>query len=49
MLQDVRRHRRTEVEAMTGELVRRASRHGLTVPNLQDALDRMHQLQASWA
>jgi 2-dehydropantoate 2-reductase len=49
MLQDVRRHRRTEVEAMTGELVRRASRHGLTVPNLQDALDRMHQMQASWA
>jgi 2-dehydropantoate 2-reductase len=49
MLQDVRRHRRTEVQALTGELVRRASRHGLAVPNLQDALDRMRRLQASWA
>jgi 2-dehydropantoate 2-reductase len=49
MLQDVRRHRSTEVEAMTGELVRRASRNGLAVPKLEDALARMRQLQASWA
>jgi 2-dehydropantoate 2-reductase len=49
MLQDVRRRRITEVDAMTGELARRGTRHGLAVPSLQDALDRMRRLQVSWA
>lgn len=49
MLQDVRRRRPTEVEAMTGELVRRAGRHGLAVPTLREALARMRRLEASWA
>lgn len=48
MLQDVRRRRPTEVEAMIGELIRRAERHGLLVPTLRDALDRMRRLQATW-
>ncbi len=48
MLQDVRRRRPTEVEAMTGELVRRAGRHGLDVPTLREALARMRRLEASW-
>lgn len=49
MLQDVRRKRPTEVEAMTGELVRRAGRHGLAVPTLREALERMRRLEASWS
>jgi 2-dehydropantoate 2-reductase len=49
MLQDVRRRRPTEVEAITGELVRRADRHGLKVPTLRAALVQMRRLQATWA
>jgi len=48
MLQDVRRRRPTEVEAMTGELVRRAAGHRLDVPTLREALDRMRRIEASW-
>lgn len=48
MLQDVRRRRATEVEAMTGELVRRADSHGIPAPTLREALERMRRLQAAW-
>jgi ketopantoate reductase len=49
MLPDVRRRRPTEVEAMTGELVRRADHHGLPASTLREALERMRRLQAAWS
>ncbi len=32
MLQDLERHRRTEIEAITGAIVRAADRHRIPVP-----------------
>ena len=40
MLEDVKRARPTEVELITGALVREAERHGVPVP-LHDALYRL--------
>lgn len=48
MLQDVRRQRRTEIDAMAGELVRRAERHQLATPTLAEAVKRVHEMEAAW-
>jgi 2-dehydropantoate 2-reductase len=47
MLQDIRRGRQTEIESMTGELVRRAERHSLHVPVLRRALNEVRSLDRS--
>jgi 2-dehydropantoate 2-reductase len=41
MLQDVRRHHRTEVEAITGEILRRGAAHGLDLPASRRVYDRL--------
>jgi 2-dehydropantoate 2-reductase len=41
MLQDLERGRRTEIEAISGELLRRGARHGLELPATRRAYDRI--------
>jgi len=41
MLQDVRRNHRTEVEAITGEILRRGVTHGLELPASRRVYDRL--------
>ena len=48
MLEDVEAHRRTEIDLITGSLVREAERHGVPVP-LHTALYRLVKAkEASW-
>ncbi len=47
MLQDLDRGRRTEVDAILGELVRRAGPHDLPLPATRRALDAVHRRRAS--
>lgn len=47
MLQDVRAHRRTEIESITGEVVKRAAVHGIPVPVNRDLLDRVRNCAVS--
>ncbi|MEK6838981.1 MAG: 2-dehydropantoate 2-reductase, partial [Candidatus Thermoplasmatota archaeon] len=48
MLQDVERHRRTEIDAITGAILRAADRHGLKVPTNRLAYALVHGLERSY-
>jgi 2-dehydropantoate 2-reductase len=43
MLQDLRRNRPTEIDAISGELLRRGRAHGLTLPATERALERIER------
>lgn len=47
MLQDVRAHRRTEIESITGEIVKRAAVHGISVPVNHDLLEHVRKCAVS--
>ena len=47
MLQDVRAPRRTEIESITGEIVKRAAVHGIPVPVNRDLLDQVRKCAVS--
>lgn len=48
MLQDIERHRRTEIDAITGAILRAADRHGLKVPTNRLAYALVHGLERSY-
>jgi 2-dehydropantoate 2-reductase len=49
MLQDLDHHRSTEVDTISGAILERARRHGLTLPATQRIVDRIHRRTAASA
>ena len=47
MLQDLRAGRRTEIDSLTGAVVRLADEHGIAVPTNRDLLERVRDAEAS--
>lgn len=48
MLQDVRRHRRTEIDSITGVIVKEAHASGIEAPTNEMLLKRVHKIEHSY-